>query len=1172
MSTIKIIGNTTATPVPRSDWAQTDESKVDYILNKPELSALATKDTVEKDDLAADVQASLMKADTAVQSLDGYATEQQLENAISNHSHNDAYYTKNDVDAELANKADSDHNHNESYDAKGSASAVQENLNIVSDELDAHTSDANIHVTTTNKSNWNTAYTHSQSAHARTDATKVADSTTNGNILIDGTETNVYSHPNSGVTAGTYKSVTVDAQGHITAGTNPTTLAGYGITDAESKGAASSALASAKEYTDTVANGKSDKTHNHDNAYDAKGSASSALASAKTYADSAASSAANAVKNDLLNGASAAYDTLKELGDLIVDNADAIDALEVVAAGKADKTHGHAIADVSGLQSALDGKAAASHGTHVSYSTTAPVMDGTASAGSAGTVARSDHKHPTDTSRAAKTDLDSHTGNTTVHITSTERSNWNAAKSHADSAHAPSNAEKNQNAFSNITVGSTTVAADTATDTVTFVGSNVTITPDATNDKITFAVADGSTSAKGIVQLTNSTSSTSTTTAATPSSVKSAYDRASTAITNASTAQTKADSAYSLAEGKANSSHTHDDRYYTESEVDSKISTLNTAIGGKAASSHTHDDRYYTESEIDSKVSTLNTAINGKAASSHTHDDRYYTESEVNTKLATKLNKLSYEWVKEYNAGGTAGYLLIGSFPMYDSNLTINIDSTTSTTYHGTLVIATQNVSETSIGSAHTITVYDDPTGTISDAIRIVKNSGSRNYNVYFVPATWSKTFIHVRALGQYLDAFDESTMMTFTTGTAPTTTSGLTVTNALKAQLDTKASSSHTHTPSAIGAAAASHTHDDRYYTETEIDTKVSTLNSAISGKADSSHTHDDRYYTETEINTKVDALNTAISGKAASSHNQASNTINAMTGYSKASAASAITTSDTLNSAIGKLEKALDGKQASGSYAASSHTHDDKYYTEAEIDSKVSTLNTAINGKAPTSHASTATTYGAGTSSNYGHVKLSDATNSTSGASAGIAASPAAVKSAYDKANHSHPYLSDATKYAASSSAGGSASTVAVTDTTPSSGTMYYPLFATGKSGGQTVRANSDLYYYHGGSYAYLNVGDSNTQGGISFHQSNGYYINLAADSGLTSNPTCTLPKAGGTIYTTGNLSSATTSAAGLMSAADKTKLDGLSDAPAYSYGTEDLTAGTSPLATGALYFVYE
>lgn len=39
----------------------------------------------------------------------------------------------------------------------------------------------------------------------------------------------------TGVTAGTYKSVTVDVYGRVTAGTNPTTLAGYGIIDAYTK-------------------------------------------------------------------------------------------------------------------------------------------------------------------------------------------------------------------------------------------------------------------------------------------------------------------------------------------------------------------------------------------------------------------------------------------------------------------------------------------------------------------------------------------------------------------------------------------------------------------------------------------------------------------------------------------------------------------------------------------------------------------------------------------------------------------------------------------------------------------------------------------------------------------------------------------------------------------------
>ena len=57
-------------------------------------------------------------------------------------------------------------------------------------------------------------------------ATKVEDSSTNGNIKINGAETNVYTHPNSGVTAGTYNKVTVNAQGHVTSASNVTDWTG----------------------------------------------------------------------------------------------------------------------------------------------------------------------------------------------------------------------------------------------------------------------------------------------------------------------------------------------------------------------------------------------------------------------------------------------------------------------------------------------------------------------------------------------------------------------------------------------------------------------------------------------------------------------------------------------------------------------------------------------------------------------------------------------------------------------------------------------------------------------------------------------------------------------------------------------------------------------------------
>lgn len=87
--------------------------------------------------------------------------------------------------------------------------------------------------------------------------------------------------------------------------------------------------------------------------------------------------------------------------------------------GKSDISHNHDERYYTGAEvdTKLSSKANSSHGTHVSYSSTAPVMDGTASVGSASTVARSDHKHPTDTSRAAASDLttlQSLVGNTAV--------------------------------------------------------------------------------------------------------------------------------------------------------------------------------------------------------------------------------------------------------------------------------------------------------------------------------------------------------------------------------------------------------------------------------------------------------------------------------------------------------------------------------------------------------------------------------------------------------------------------------------------------------------------------------------------------------------------------------------------------------------------------------------
>lgn len=67
-----------------------------------------------------------------------------------------------------------------------------------------------------------------------------------------------------------------------------------------------------------------------------------------------------------------------------------------------------------------------SRATLPSASSTTPKMDGTAAVGTGTTWARADHVHPTDTTRASASDLSSHTGNATVHVTAAERTAWNA--------------------------------------------------------------------------------------------------------------------------------------------------------------------------------------------------------------------------------------------------------------------------------------------------------------------------------------------------------------------------------------------------------------------------------------------------------------------------------------------------------------------------------------------------------------------------------------------------------------------------------------------------------------------------------------------------------------------------------------------------------------------------
>lgn len=200
-----------------------------------------------------------------------------------------------------------------------------------------------------------------------------------GNVVVTSQDT-IYTHPTSGVEAGTYKSVTVDENGHVTGGSNPTTLAEYGITDAASK-------SHTHESDDIVSLDASKLTGMVDIARLPKG----ALERVIVVADDAARFALTA--EEAQNG-----DTIKVndtgLMYFVIDDTQlateagyseytAGSATTVPWSGVTDKpvsynpsAHNHEMAEVNGLETALAGKATAEQGAKADTAVQSVKLDG----------------------------------------------------------------------------------------------------------------------------------------------------------------------------------------------------------------------------------------------------------------------------------------------------------------------------------------------------------------------------------------------------------------------------------------------------------------------------------------------------------------------------------------------------------------------------------------------------------------------------------------------------------------------------------------------------------------------------------------------------------------------------------------------------------------------------
>lgn len=250
------------------------------------------------------------------------------------------------------------------------------------------------------------------------------------------------------------------------------------------------------------------------------------------------------------------------------------------------------------------------------------------------------------------------------------------------------------------------------------------------------------------------------------------------------------------------SSHTHDDRYYTESEVDSKLN-------GKANSSHTHSKSQITDFPSSMKnPNSLTISLNG--ASQGAYDGSAAKSINVTpSSIGAAASSHSHNYAGSSSAGGAA--TKANGIVVSDTR---NDNSAPNDAAFDKNMLTADFKYGSKIGS---------PTGfngTYCGVLSLAPWSGTSGGHGYQLAFGYEKTGHPRLALrGSDLSATSwNSWYKVYTSDDKPTLS-----------ELGA-AAASHSHTKSQITDFA--HTHDDRYYTESEIDTK-------LSGKAASSHKH---------------------------------------------------------------------------------------------------------------------------------------------------------------------------------------------------------------------------------------------------------------------------------------------------------------------------------------------
>lgn len=266
----------------------------------------------------------------------------------------------------------------------------------------------------------------------------------------------------------------------------------------------------------------------------------------------------------------------------------------------------------------------------------------------------------------------------------------------------------------------------------------------------------------------------------------------------------------------------HLNDYYKKTEIDSKL-------GGKSNVGHNHDERYYTETEIDVKVNNINSQINSLIG---------FTATIVNSLPST--GEVGVMYLKLNTSASVEGNI-------YDEYIWVNnkfekIGSTETTVdlsgYVTQTEMNTQLANKANINHGH-----------LSRDIEINPDVEDGMWTVEYGLNRQTDVNCYVYDHEKKLENIDDGANKTVVDSSLSSSSKNPVQNKVVNSALNGKSNTGHEHTSDEIhyaydqnvsvttileNKAPKHHTHDDRYYTEAEIDEK-------LNGKADSNHRHND-------------------------------------------------------------------------------------------------------------------------------------------------------------------------------------------------------------------------------------------------------------------------------------------------------------------------------------------